>query len=295
MKSINSFLNDVLADFDQFVCSADSLCKLHDSHFMAGNIPDYSDVNIQQLYLLRYVYAYAFEYKYMYSNLIDSMPPDTNHIEVTSIGCGSMVDYWSLTRVVRDDITINYKGVDTVDWKYKFLRRRIDTGGFYCKSAVDFLRRDRLTSDVYIFPKSISEFTASEMRQLADCFTPERLTKDRIYFLFSLRTDDRSKGRDTANTRILYDRIIECGYNTNDSVTRYLEFGRDVKDETIASVDDDFEHPDEIVDYLKNLYSRCPIYLNCANNEDCKRMLGRYPMLRCKYATWQSFSFERRW
>ena len=63
---INRFLDNVLAEFEVFVQSGQDLCKLRDTHFDAGRIPDYSDINIQQLYLLRYVYAYAFEYKYMY-------------------------------------------------------------------------------------------------------------------------------------------------------------------------------------------------------------------------------------
>lgn len=53
MISINDFLDDVLLDFDQYVRSGSSLCKLLDTHFDAGRIPDYTDKNIQQLYLLR--------------------------------------------------------------------------------------------------------------------------------------------------------------------------------------------------------------------------------------------------
>ncbi len=67
MITINAFLNGVLDDFREYVKSQGKLCDLLDAHFDAGNIPDYSDKHIQQLYLLRYAYAYAFEYKHIYS------------------------------------------------------------------------------------------------------------------------------------------------------------------------------------------------------------------------------------
>lgn len=105
---INDFLDNVLADFEVFIQSGQDLCKLRDTHFDAGRIPDYSDINIQQLYLLRYVYAYAFEYKYMYEFLLQRCH-HFDSIEVTSIGCGSMVDYWSLSRVVGDSCTMRYE------------------------------------------------------------------------------------------------------------------------------------------------------------------------------------------
>ena len=66
MITINDYLNGILKDFKAYVNSQKELCELLDVHFDAGRIPDYSNLHVQQLYLLRYAYAYAFEYKYMY-------------------------------------------------------------------------------------------------------------------------------------------------------------------------------------------------------------------------------------
>ena len=289
---INDFLDNVLADFEVFIQSGQDLCKLRDTHFDAGRIPDYSDINIQQLYLLRYAYAYAFEYKYMYQFLLRRCG-QLDSIEVTSIGCGSMVDYWSLSRVVGDSCTIDYRGIDTIEWFYQFPARPWDSVGYYCENAVDFLRQEDLSSDVYIFPKSISEFSLTEIRQIADCFSANRILKDKLHFLFSLRNDQGSMSRDAQKTQVLYNRMLNNGFRTSDVCNKYAHFGSDVYDKTIQSVDPDFRHPGAQIDCLKELYSHCPKFSHCIEQQGCQDRLGRFPMLRCKYAAWQTFSFER--
>ena len=48
---------------------------------------------------------------------------DVNNISVTSVGCGSMIDYWSLVHALemRRKIccSIRYVGIDKIDWNYK--------------------------------------------------------------------------------------------------------------------------------------------------------------------------------
>ena len=289
---INDFLDNVLADFEVFIQSGQDLCKLRDTHFDAGRIPDYSDINIQQLYLLRYVYAYAFEYKYMYEFLLQRCS-QFGSIEVTSIGCGSLVDYWSLSRAVGDSCTIDYRGIDTIEWFYQFPARPGDSVEYYCKNAVDYLMQEKLSSDVYIFPKSISEFSLNEVAQIAKCFSPNSILKDRVHFLFSLRTDQGSMARDKQKTQILYDRMLRCGFRTDDVINSHYCFGPDVHEKTIHSVDPDFKLPRTTIDCLERLYEFCPQIDQCVQKQGCQSRLARLPILRCKYAAWQVFSFER--
>lgn len=289
---INDFLDNVLMDFMAFLLSGQDLCKLRDTHFDAGRIPDYSDINIQQLYLLRYAYAYAFEYKYMYRFLLRRLP-QLNTIEVTSIGCGSMVDYWALSRVVGDSCTIDYRGIDIIDWYYQFPARPWDSVEYYHKNAIDYLRQYELSSDVYIFPKSISEFSLNEVEQMAECFSPDSIVKDRIHFMFSLRNDQGSMARDTQKTKKLYNKLLQCGFYTADVENRFYHFGSEVSDKTIHSVDSDFKLPRTTIDCLGNLYEFCPQINQCIQRQGCKSRLARLPILRCKYAAWQVFSFER--
>lgn len=228
----------------------------------------------------------------MYQFLLRKLPPFQS-LEVTSVGCGSMVDYWSLSRVVGDSCTIDYRGIDTIEWFYKFPARPWDSVEYFCGNAVDYFEQEELSSDVYIFPKSISEFSLNEVAQIAECFSPNSILKDRVHFLFSLRTDQGSMARDTQKTQLLFNQMLLCGFQTSDKGTGYYHFGADVKDKNIHNVDPDFMLPGAIIDCLKELYEFCPDYSSCINQQGCQSRLGRYPILKCKYAAWQVFSFER--
>lgn len=111
MFTINDYLDDILEEFEDYVHSGIRLCDLKSVHFDAGKIPDYSNIHVQQLYLLRYAYAYSFEYKCMYRTLLDRTNFRKN-ISVTSIGCGSMLDYWALANVVPRSCDIRYRGIE---------------------------------------------------------------------------------------------------------------------------------------------------------------------------------------
>ncbi len=52
MISINDYLDIILKDFEEYLRSDPYLCHLKDVHFDAGKVPDYSDIHVQQLYLL---------------------------------------------------------------------------------------------------------------------------------------------------------------------------------------------------------------------------------------------------
>lgn len=81
------------------------------------------------MYLLRYAFAYAFEYSRMYRNVLAQMD-DVNNISVTSVGCGSMIDYWPLVHALemkrKIDCSIRYVGIDKIDWNYKIRQRQND-------------------------------------------------------------------------------------------------------------------------------------------------------------------------
>lgn len=94
MIEITKYLQTVYEDLQRYVDNDVCLCKFKELNFEAGALPDYEDINIQQLYLLRYAFAYAFEYSRMYLDVLSQMD-GVNGISVTSVGCGSMIDYWS--------------------------------------------------------------------------------------------------------------------------------------------------------------------------------------------------------
>lgn len=152
MISIEAYLENVLDDFSEYIESEPQLCELKNVNFNAGGIPDYTDKNIEQLYLLRYAYAYSFEYKSMYDSLFDIQKYE-NRISVASIGCGSMIDYWSLAEALKERgkerCIIKYKGIDVIDWDYKLIPREKDDVSFIHGNAESiFDKAKSLNSDV---------------------------------------------------------------------------------------------------------------------------------------------------
>ena len=129
MINITQYLQDIYEDLQRYIDNDVCLCKFKELNFEAGALPDYEDINIQQLYLLRYAFAYAFEYSRMYLDVLSQMD-DVNNISVTSVGCGSMIDYWSLVHALeikhKLDCSIRYVGIDKIDWNYKIAERQND-------------------------------------------------------------------------------------------------------------------------------------------------------------------------
>jgi hypothetical protein len=296
MVSINAYLDRILVDFKKYVNSDVELCNLKSVHFDGGKLPDYSDIHAQQYYLLRYAYAYGFEYKQMYKGLRNRIK-DVEHLRVTSIGCGSMIDYWALTRVFPRKCSIRYTGIDTIDWSYRIEPRPQDEVNFCNSDVVSlFENAETLTSDVYIFPKSISEFSKSDIQRLGNCLSKKLPTNQTVFFLFSLRTDEWHTGSDKAKTKILFDCMVNAGYETNDKCDEVWVLPQELRDKKIREVDCDFSHPSEVYDFLKNgLHKCCSKYLengvHCKS--DCKTRLSWAPILSCKQVQWQIFEFRR--
>ena len=174
MIDITQYLQGIYEDLQSYIDNDVRLCKFKELNFEAGALPDYTDINIQQLYLLRYAFAYAFEYSRMYLDVLSQMD-DTNHISVTSVGCGSMIDYWSLIHALemksKMDCSIRYVGIDIIDWNYKIPQRQNDEVHYLIGNAADiFTNNSQFISDVYFFPNSISEFSDSELNAMANSF-----------------------------------------------------------------------------------------------------------------------------
>ena len=293
MITINGYLNNVLNDFQKYVMAQSELCVLLNTHYDAGKIPDYSNCHIQQLYLLRYAYAYAFEYKYMYKSLMRRIN-NNDGINVTSVGCGSMLDYWSLAHVVDGRHSVVYTGIDTIEWSYAFEPRSCDDVELIIGDAISYIQQqDILLSNIYVFPKSISEFSIEDITLFAKCFTIDRVPYRTIHFMFSLRNDSGSRERDMKRTRVIYEILSDNGFHTSDKKNTYLVFRDDIKGKYIRNVDDDFYHPGDVIDYIKDLHDRCGSFDNCPDSQECRNRLNRWPMLKCQYAAWQIFSFER--
>lgn len=232
----------------------------------------------------------------MYKTLLNRTNFDKN-IAVTSIGCGSMLDYWALANGVPHSYRIQYRGIDAINWAYQIEARPQDDVRFICNDAIDYLSQVyTLSSNVYIFPKSISEFSIAAMSQIGKLFGEKTLTGQSVFFMFSLRTDTGSMERDVRQTRALFEAMLENGFHSSDNPNEYYHFAEDWREKKIKDVDKDFCHPGRVVNFLKDeLHSSCIEYSHngehCEN--DCERRLSWWPILTCKQAQWQIFEFRK--
>lgn len=297
MITINDYLNGILKDFSTYLDEGHELCRLKSVNYDQGQVPDYADIHVQQYYLLRYAYAYAFEYKKMYEFLFQRFYPQ-DQINVMSIGCGTMLDYWALGRILeqsaRSNCRINYIGIDQIGWHYLIPARRRDTV-FFCQNDVvdEFSQYASLDSDVYFFPKSISEFSDVDFWTLCKYFEETYIIKNQIHIMISVRSDERSMRRDLQRAELLRQAIIKNGFKTDDHCGSHCTVSNE--DDKIRSVDSDFEHPAGVVDTLINLNARCAHYQNTQTNcqSDCTARLKRWPILNQKQIRFLILTFER--
>ena len=296
MVSIQNYLYGVFLDFRKYVDTGDKLCALKSLRFDSGNLPDYSNPHVQQLYLLRYTYGYAFEYKRMYESLMERIPPE-QPLEVLSIGCGNLVDYWALARVAGDQRPIRYLGIDIMDWSWRFFHRPQDDTRFQNIGFKEYLQNTpELTADVYTFPKSISEFTNEEFTEICSLIETKKIQKNTVHFLFSLRTDEGSLQWDTERTAQLYNTLCRMGFASQDAPENTCSLPEETQQEKISSLDPEFAYPQRIQRYLTSLHFRCAGYQEkgaCCQPE-CKTLLDHWPVLRCKKMLWRIYTFERK-
>ena len=75
MISITDYINKKAENLKEKVANGCDLCGCRSLRFDYGNLPDYNNDLLQDVYVIRYGLAYAFEYKRMYKRLLESLTP----------------------------------------------------------------------------------------------------------------------------------------------------------------------------------------------------------------------------
>ena len=296
MINITEYLNEIYIDFKNEIDKGRVLCDLKALTFEATCLPDYNNIQIQRLYLLRYAFAYGFEYSHIYSEALARLH-NPNQVAVASIGCGNFIDYWSLIKTIEEkkkiDCTVRYVGIDEIDWNYKVEKRLQDNVTFKRGNAVQFFEKcTSFISDIYFFPKSISEFSSDEITIIANNLKSKPIEKDKIIFCFSIRTNEYSRTRDMDKTRRIKAALESNGYrqtNTEDVSWSFKE------NKGIISYAHDFLYPQDAYDYVVSLNEKCNRYIEMGSNceDECKNYLNRKPTTKTGNITYQIMDFER--
>lgn len=295
MISITDYLELIYTDFKNEIDGGRYLCDLKDLTFESNHLPDYSNIQIQRLYLLRYAFSYCFEYSHIYAKALARLDNPDN-VAVVSIGCGNFLDYWALVKAVekkKKDCNIRYVGIDEIDWNYKVEKREQDEIYFKEGNVVKFFEEnEKFISDIYFFPKSISEFGKEEMKIIVDNFKSKPIIKDKIILCFSIRANEYSRDRDMSKTKQIVKALEENGYMQSNEKNVSWFFS---ENKGIISVDSAYRYPQDAYDYVISLNEKCDKYIEMGANckSECERYLNRKPTTKTGNITYQIIELER--
>ncbi|NJD02948.1 MAG: hypothetical protein FIA99_10235 [Ruminiclostridium sp.] len=299
MLTIEGYLSEVYSDFSEYINDNPCLCKLKTVNYNLDSWPDYSDFHVQQLYLLRYAFIYAFEYKQMYLEVLSRMINLDDGLIILSIGCGSGIDFWSAVAAVQDkqlrDFSISYYGLDEIDWAYTIKSEASYKAKYMIKDAVKLFQKTKtFPHNVFMFPKSIAEFTISDFSEMCDSLKEKTIEKDQLHVIISLRSNDLGMEADMERTKLIISALKRQGFTTKDMYSTYTHFRN--KTRGIRAYDGNFIYPNEAKELINDLNQKCEQYLYKLDNceSDCKPLLTRSPAFTPSIIRYQILSFERR-
>lgn len=247
-------LLDIYQGFLRDLSSMERYCELCEVSFHEGG-PNYRSGIQQELYLLRYFSAYFFEYFEAFSRLAASIPPES---QIVSFGCGSGIDGAAARFALP---SCSYLGVDQVEWNSWFSDhpRRI-----LCAS--EFIP---VAQNVFVFPKSLSEFPDSVVRNLANNL-PQTQASD-VWIINSRRSMDSPCDEKC--------RTLLRAFGCSDFAPQYEIAPRQ---SALINYWGWFQYPQEIINRISGLSSRCP------DSERCEILC------RCGHCRgWQTRPMER--
>jgi len=295
---LEGYLGYIRSELKRYARESDELCKLKGLDFRDRHKPpDYSDKHIQYLYLLRYYGAYLCEYRYIYNKLLEEI--DSEEIEVLSLGAGGLIDLAGLQYALSDKKQEpskykKYRGYDIFDW-----HREIPVGNpdkFYIQKCISKIDFSCYSPNVFMFGKSISDIGEKSLDLFLDKLKNSRFRKDRVFIINSARKAESHMEEDKA----LFERVK----NAFESIG-FRGFGKHSGFSSPAGLTGnswkdffkDFLISDEHIKFLKKeLPEQCARFKRNGRycKDDCKKKLGKAPMLSPKYVRFQIYELRSR-
>jgi len=292
-RFIKRKMDEIFNDFISEISLLGQFCDLKDISYETGNIPDYSNRLIQQLYLLRYLPAYLTEYYLIYRNVIDFN--FINHYNVLSIGSGANLDFYGLYFALDDNgdnIDLAYTGLDLIDWSYKE-NLGVDDCVFLNQNINEWESLDEGRYNAIIFPKSIGEFDNQAFEHLLDVFLNTTFHQDRLIIISSMR--QLSRETDAQRFGSIINLFTDhLNYRNLDDIQYYYGLN-EIGGFGLRNYCPHFYYPDDVKNFISNLLSQCPTFQNegesCEFN--CSQALNRNPILTGRYLEYQINRLER--
>lgn len=254
----------------------------------------YSVSYVQDLYLLRYMYAYAYEYREMFSRLLSEhdLPKVVN---VLSIGCGNGIDYWAL----REALSINeigekyvkYTGIDEINWgeqwnkrngSYPMSPRDYEYAKYIVEGAVQYIENvGTLPYNVIVFPKCIGEFSEDEFTNICEALrTKEYKFKieereyntKKVHFLISLRKVNGISLTDRNRCMQLKEAMENNHFELSDPMTAENFYMED--DLPIKERDRGFYYPPDVAESMERMSERIWEFIQGLEDDEIVQLLG---------------------
>ncbi|MDG2632745.1 hypothetical protein P7M35_23185 [Vibrio parahaemolyticus] len=217
------FLNELVKNFAKNLTNDDALCNL--SGFTPENA-NYSNLEYQKLYALKYLPAYYFEYSVLAKNLNDRLKQlKLDKVKVLSLGCGLIPDYYALEHNL-SCVEFEYYGVDACKWEARaYLPSYNSEKVNLYTDTVDKLTSKHVSAfDVIVFPKSIGDIDSNaNLNNLAAEIA--KTTKNKLYFLNSFVSYSVQNKEHIKLFEKIHDKLLGAGFTTSDKHRSSFYFG----------------------------------------------------------------------
>ena len=276
----------IYSDFSHNI-EGSTLCHLKTIRFDTETGPDYSNTDVQQLYLLRYFPAYLVEYKYLYDKLFRAGKLDS--LKILSIGCGCCIDYYGAFLASDNNMDrLNYWGIDTVDWKHRDLFS-ISTANFVKGNISSISYPKGFVFNVIIFPKSLSDISELDFHAFLSILKELEINTPYVYLISSIM--DKGFKQDDTRYGMMADIFFEKGFKCL-SYKGALEMSHKG---SLTHIDRGFHYPDDILNSITTLNNRCLTYKTKNKNcqIDCSQQLNKHPILTTRYISYILNLFEK--
>ena len=269
-KFMRKVKNDFLADKKNW-------CDLKNFQFTNGFYSTYENkaynkIHMEQYYILKFFPMYFQEYMYAYEIFLESY--DKENLKVLSIGVGSGVDYYALKEVLNNkNISLDYTGVDIVDWKYR-------------TSEINFIHTDILNLDkiyfedvdLVVFPKSLIELEDNRLKYITESI--KKTASKKLSFL-NTYVKKGQKVSGVEEFKIINQGLVNSHYKLceeNDTERYYTD------DDQRSKID----YPINYYDWKDELENYCS---GCNQDQIDRCNIAQYPMLYQKHMAFNVLNY----
>lgn len=300
-------LNRIFQSMIERLETEPSIESLRELRFDLEESPDYRKPLIQQLYLLRYLYAYFYEYYSAFGDMFELADGDVKSgYNVLSIGCGAGFDYAALKSVIKDNELdeyvqiIRYNGIDTVCWNDSWEKEGYDLFTIDIQDFRTWLDKNAdifSKSDIILFPKSIGEFPDDYFREILQKVKREdfKICRKSVTVIGSFR---RSK-HDSDVER--FDRFVKQikdsgGYIKQKSRSKFCE--SNIGFPKINNVMNGVKpYPEKIITEILNIQKHCNRFIKrgcCCEHPNCEdSKVFKNPITTTRYFDYKVVLLQR--